>query len=220
MITRMESATELIALTVLRKINSDQHHPIQPETLTEAFRARWPLPGSKTPMNDATQATAQAASNYVGQDEGIWQENVSQAWQSAVKETAQEHLSTARENFREGELAQGAESLTDAVRTTLGYIAAVRRWPHSTDEELHSAAAALASGREWPETKEESDDAPDNISEEGKRLNASLGASMGLPDSIRSGTYTSDPDDAEENGFLFAETVMDLAEKLAGATTP
>ena len=43
---------------------------------------------------------------------------------------------------------------------------------------------------------------------------------MGLPDSIRSGTYTSDPDDAEENGFLFAETVMDLAEKLAGATTP
>ena len=118
MITRMESATELIALTVLRKINSDQHHPIQPETLTEAFRARWPLPGSKTPMNDATQATAQAASNCVGQDEGIWQENVSQAWQSAVKETAQEHLSTARENFREGELAQGAESLTDAVRTT------------------------------------------------------------------------------------------------------
>ena len=82
------------------------------------------------------------------------------------------------------------------------------------------AATALASGHGWPETMEELDNAPDNMSEEDKRLNASLGASMGLPDSIAFGAYTDDPDDAEEHGFLFAETVMALAEKLAGATNP
>lgn len=35
---------------------------------------------------------------------------------------------------------------------------------------------------------EELDDALDNMSEDGKRLNDSLGASMGLPDSIAFGT--------------------------------
>ena len=220
MTTRMESATELVALTVLRKTNSAQASPVQPETLREAFRARWPVPGSNTPMNDATQAAAQAASKCDGQDEEIWKATVSQAWQSAAIETAQEYLRTAKENFRKGEIAQGAESLTDAVRATLGYIAAARGWPHGTDEDLHMAATALASGQGWPETMEELDDALDNMSEEGKHLNSSLGASMGMPDSIAFGTYTDDPDDAEENGFLFAETVMALAEKLAGATNP
>jgi hypothetical protein len=39
---------------------------------------------------------------------------------------------------------------------------------------------------------------------------------MGLPGSIAFGTYLEDPDDAEENGFLFAEMVMELAPRLAG----
>ena len=226
MTTRMESATEGIALTVLRKIGSDQNLLIQPDRLREAFQAIWPIPSSNTPMNDALAAAAQAASNCAGQDgetgqdEKTWKTTVSQAWQPALKEVTREYLRTAKENFRKGELAQGAETLTDAVRATLGYIAAARGWPHRTDEDLHMAATALASGQGWPETMEELDDALDNMSEEGKHLNASLGASMGLPDSIAFGTYTGDPDDAEENGFLFAETVMALAEKLAGATNP
>ena len=220
MTTRMESTTELVALTVLRKIGSDLDSPIQPETLREAFRARWPVLGSNTPMNDAMGAAAQAASNCAGQDGEAWKAAVSRAWQPAAREAAQEYLSTARENFRKGELAQGVESLTDAVRATLGYIAATRGWPHATDEDLHMAATALASGQGWPETMEELDDALDNMSEEGKHLNASLGASMGLPGSIAFGAYTDAPYDAEESGFLFAETVMVLAEKLAGATSP
>jgi len=57
----MESATELVALTALRKANSAQDAPIQMETLREAFLARWPVPGSNTPMNDAIGAAAQAA---------------------------------------------------------------------------------------------------------------------------------------------------------------
>ena len=220
MTTRMESATELIALTVLRKTNSAQASPVQPETLRDAFRARWPVPGSNIPMDDAIAAAAQAASNCAGQDDETWKDTVSRAWQPAAREAAREYLGTARESFRKGDLAQGAESLTDAVRVTLGYIAAAHGWPHATDQDLHMAATALASGQRWPETMEELDDALDNMSDEGKHLNASLGASMGLPDSIAFGTYTDDPNDAEENGFLFAETVMVLAEKLSGATTP
>ena len=220
MTTRMESATELVALTVLRKIGSDQNLTIQPDRLREAFQATWPIPGSNTPMSDALGAAAQAASNCAGQDGETWKATVSRAWQPAAREAAREYLRTARENFRKGEIAQGAESLTDAVRATLGYIAAARGWPHATDEDLHMTTTALASGQGWPETMEELDDALDNMSEEGKHLNASLGASMGLPDSIAFGTYTDAPEDAEENGFLFAETVMVLAEKLARATNP
>ena len=220
MTTRMESATELVALTALRKANSAQDSPVQPETLREAFRARWPVPGSNTPMNDAMGAAAQAASSFAGQDGEAWKAAVSRAWQPAAREAAQEYLKTARESFRKGEIAQGAESLTDAVRATLGYIAAARGWPHATDEDLHMTTTALASGHGWPETMEEFDDALDNMSEEGEHLNACLGASMGLPGSIAFGTYTDAPYDAEESGFLFAETVMVLAEKLAGAATP
>ena len=159
MTTRMESATELVALTALRKTNSAQDSPIQPETLREAFRARWPIPGSNTPMNDAIGAAAQAASNFAGQDGEAWKAAVSRAWQPAAREAAQEYLMTARESFRKGDLARGAESLTDAVRATLGYIAADRGWPHGTDEDLHMVATALASGHGWPETMEELDEA-------------------------------------------------------------
>ena len=220
MTTRMESATKIVALTALRKANSAQDSPVRPETLREAFRARWPVPGSNMPMNDAIGAAAQAAGNCAGQDGEAWKAAVSRAWQPAAREAAQEYLRTARENFRKGDLAQGAESLTDAVRATLGYIAAAREWPHATDEDLHMAATALASGHGWPETMEELDAALDNMSEEGKHLNECLGASMGLPGSIAFGAYTDAPYDAEESGFLFAETVMVLAEKLAGAATP
>ena len=177
----MESATELVTLTVLRKIGSDQDSLTQPETLREAFRARWPIPGSHTPMNDAIGAAAQAASNCAGQDGEAWKDAVSQAWQPAARETAQEYLRSARENFRKEELTQGAESLTDAVRATLGYIAAARGWPHATDEDLYMAATALASGHGWPETMEELNDALDSMSEEGKHLNASLGQAWGCP---------------------------------------
>ena len=163
-------------------------------------------------MNDAIGAAAQAATSCAGQDGETWKAAVSQAWQPVARETAQEYLRTAREDFRKGDLTQGAENVTDAVRATLGYISAVRGWPDTTDEDLHMAATALASGHGWPETMEELDDALDNMSEKGKHLNACLRASMGLPDSIAFGAYTDDPDDAEENGFLFAETVMALAE--------
>ena len=58
------------------------------------------------------------------------------------------------------------------------------------------------------------------MSEEGKHLNALLGANLGLPDRMAFGTYTDAPNGAKQNGFHFAQTVMTLAEQLAVAPTP
>ena len=49
----------------------------------------------------------------------------------------------------------------------------------------------------------------------GKHLASALGASTGLPDSIKFGTYMDHPEAAEENGLSFAETVIDIANQLA-----
>ena len=108
------------------------------------------------------------------------------------------------------------ETLTDAVRATLGHIAATRNWPHSAHEDLYRIAAALGSNRDWPATMEEFQRALEKCTKEGEHLGATLGASMGLPGSIRFGTYLEYPEDAEENGFLFATTAIELAHSLAG----
>ena len=179
MTTRMEKVAEDVALTVLQKTGSAADPPFQPETLKEAFQARWPTPDSRQPMNDAMSAAAQAASSCTGQDVDSWKTTVSQAWQPAVKEVVEEYFKTARHSFEKGEPLEGVETLTDAVRATLGHIAAAREWPHNTDDDLYAVAAALGSGSGWPGTMEEFDQALDNASEEGKDLRAALGASMG-----------------------------------------
>ena len=63
---------------------------------------------------------------------------------------------------------------------------------------------------------EDFEQALDHRTREGEHLGATLGASMGLPRSIRSGTYLEYPEDAEENGFSFATTAIELANRLAG----
>ena len=86
------------------------------------------------------------------------------------------------------------EALTDAVRATLGHIAAVRNWPHNTHDDLYSIAAALGSGSEWPNTMEEFDRALEGVSKEGDNLCAALGASMGRPRMLKFGVYAENPD--------------------------
>ena len=103
MTTRMEKVAEDVALTVLRKTGSAADPPFQPETLKEAFQARWPTPDSRQPMNDAMSAAAQAASSCTGQDVDSWKTTVSQAWQPAVKEVVEEYFKTARHSFEKGE---------------------------------------------------------------------------------------------------------------------
>ena len=46
-------------------------------------------------------------------------------------------------------------------------------------------------------------------------MDAAFAASMGRPDMLKFGVYAENPDDAEEDGFLFATTAIDLANQLA-----
>ena len=103
MTTRMEKVAEDVALTVLQKAGSTAQRPLQPETLKEAFHARWPTPDSRTPMNDAMSAAVQAASSFTGQDAGSWKATMSQAWQPAVDEVVQEYFKTAQLSFEKEE---------------------------------------------------------------------------------------------------------------------
>ena len=218
--TRMETVTEDVALAVLRKLAVAANPPLQPEILKEAFQARWPTPDSTTPMNDAMNAAAQAVGNCIDQGPDSCKTAVSQVWQPAVEEVVEEYFKSAKRSFRKGDRLEGAEILTDAVRATLGHIAAARNWPHSTHDDLYSIAAALGSGTGWPDTMEEFDEALKNLSEEGDNLGAALGASMGRPDMLKFGFYAEAPEEVEEDGILFATTTIELANRLAGHAAP
>ena len=224
--TRMEKVAEDVALAALRKVGSSIRPPLQQEQLKSAFGTRWPVPGSNMPMNDAMGAALDAvAANTPGQDKphAILSEakkRIEETWSKSVEEVVQEYFKSARHSFEKGEPLDGAETLTDAVRATLGHIAAVRNWPHGAHDDLYCIAAALGSGQGWPNTPEEFDQALNNRSEEGFHLGAALGASMGRSRSIKFGTYAENPDEAEEDGFLFAETTIELANRLAKQVTP
>ena len=216
MTTRMEKVAGDVALTALGKAGYEARTALHPESSKAAFQVLWPIPDSSRPMNDAINTAAQAASNCTGQDVETWQSRVGQVWQPAVEEVVELYLETARHSFERGDIRQGAETLTDVVRATLGSIAASRNWPHSSDDNLFRAAAALGSETGWPQTTEEFDQSLASLSKEGHHLNSALGASMGLPSSIAFGTYSEDPKAAEENGLSFATTIMDLAKRLVG----
>ena len=220
MTTRMEKVAEDVALTALSKAGSEANMALHLEASKAAFQAAWPTPDSTRPMNDAINTAAQAASNCTGQDAETWESSIGQVWQPAVEEVVGVYLRTARYSFKKGEARQGAETLTDVVRATIGNIAASRNWPHSTDDHLYSIIAALGSGNGWPQTMEEFDQALESSSEDGEHLSLALGASMGLPESIAFGTYLEDPETAEENGLSFVDTVMELANRLAGQERP
>ena len=215
MTTRMEKVAEDVALAVLRNTGPSARPPLLPERIAQAFQAQWPIPDSRTPMNDAMGAAARAAASCAGQNADSWKKTIYQAWQPAVQETVDEYFEEARRSFERGQYLEGAEVLADAVRAALGHIASARNWPHGTHSDLYSIVAALGSGSRWPETLEEFDQALDNCSEEGSLLASALGASTGLPDSINFGTYDGNPEIVEENGLSFAETVIELANQLA-----
>ena len=214
--TRMEKVAQDVALTALRIVTHVAQPTPQLERIKEDFQARWPVPDNNRPMNDAMTAVVQAVSSCTGQDADTWKTTVSQTWQPAVEEVVEAYFKAARTSFQKGDALEAAEILTDAVRATLGHIAATRDWPHGTHNDLYSIAAALGGRTEWPENLEEFDKALDNCSKEGKRLGSALGASTGLPRSITFGSYVDAPGSAEEDGLSFAETVIELANRLAG----
>ena len=213
--TKMENVTEAIALRALERTAPAAQPSLRLEKLKEAFRAEWPLPESDTPMKDAMDAAAQAASSCSSQYVDFREITMSQTWQPAVEEVVEDYFKVARCSFRKGEHLEAVVTLTDAVRVTLGHIAAVRNWPHGTDDNLYRIAAALGSGSECPQTTEDLDQALQNCSKKGRNMDAAFAASMGRPDMLKFGVYAENPDDAEEDGFLFATTAIDLANQLA-----
>lgn len=217
--SRMEKVTEDITLMALKQACSTTQTPSRTEALQEAFQAGWPTPDSDQPMNDAISAAARLV-DVSGQNPDTWKEAMAEAWQPALETVVTEYLESARESFQSGEHTQEAENLTDAVRATIGQIAASRNWPYSTDDSLFKTAAALGSGTGWPRTTEEFNQALASLSKDGDHLNSAPGASMGLPKSIAFGTYTEDPEAAEESGLGFAATVTELAHRLAGQEAP
>ena len=217
MTTRMERVAEDIALATLRKACTLAEPALQPEKLHEQFRTMWPAGGSLLPMNDAMSAVVGAAAHSAHvPDRESWKILMEDAWSGAVEEVVQGYFKTAQHSFENGQPMEGVETLTDAVRATLGQIAATREWPHSTDEDLYSIAAALASGNGWPEKMEEFDQALKDASPEGGNLCAALGACMGRPDVLRFGLYEGDREGPESDGFLFARTTIELANRIAG----
>ena len=216
MTTRMEKVAEDVALAALRKTAHTAGTPLDMAVLKKAFLERWPVPDSNRPMSDAVGATALVVGSCIDQNPESWGTAVAQAWQPAVQETVEEYFNTARLNFQKGEALEGLEILTDAVRATLGHIAMARNWPHSTDDDLYRITAALGSGTGWPGTTEELDRALENASKDGQEMSAAMGASMGRPRMLKFGAYEEDPDGAEEDGFLFAKTTVELVNRLAG----
>ena len=148
--SRMEKVAKDVALIALGSAGTVSNPPIEPEALKEAFQAIWPTQDNQRPMNDAMGAAAQAASGCSGQNAENWQTTMSRSWQAAVEEVVQEYFKAAQYSFEKGEPLQGAEILTNAVRATLGQIAATRDWPHGNHEDLFNIAAALAVAANGP----------------------------------------------------------------------
>ena len=215
--TRMEKVAQDVALTALRIVTHVAQPTPQLKRIKEDFQAKWPVPDSKRPMNDAISAVAQAVSSCTGQDADTWNTTVSQTWQPAVEEVVEAYFKAARISFEKGAPRDGVETLTDAVMgVTPGQIAALRNWPHSTHDNLYRIAAALGNGHRWPNTMEEFDQTLENASEDGR----DLGVSMGRPDMLKFGVYAENPDGPEEDGILFATTTIELANRLAQQAAP
>jgi hypothetical protein len=99
-------------------------------------------------MTDAMRAAAQSVGNCSCQGADTWETAVSQQWQAAIEEVVREYFNAAQHSFEKREPLEGVEILTDAVRSTLGHIAAVRNWPHGSHDDLYSIAADLGNGSE------------------------------------------------------------------------
>ena len=219
MTTRMEKVAEDVALTALKTATSMSESTLDPDALRLTFLRHWPPEGSHSPMNDAMNMAITAAGfTGDGPEEASWHGLLEKAWDQAVEDTVQEYFSSARRSFKQGEPLQALETLTDAVRATFSHIAAGRQWPHATDDDIYCISAGLGSNDQWPATLEELDQALLNRSKEGRDMGLAMSASMGRPNMFNFGTYLDEPEAAEQDGFLFASTAIELANRLAKGT--
>ena len=218
--TRMESVTEEIALAVLQNVRYAVEPSLSMEKLKKNFYARWPAEGSRFPVNDALRAARNATTpdkertrseRYEGE---IGETPIADAWDEAVTETVARYFDMARTSFTEGKPLEGTETLTDAVRAALGFIAATRDWPHGTREDLYNVAEGLAAGT-LPKENDNAFEYPDTVSEEGVELCSFFAASMGCPEAVKFGFYGDNKNAVREDAILFARRAIELAGRLA-----
>ena len=218
--TRMERATEWIALAVLRRVSAAAEPSLPLEKLEKNFYAGWPTEGSRLPMTDAMRVVLKAAAADREQlpgcrDEGQANETtpMANAWECAVSEAVEEYFATAQRSFAEGNPMEGTEALTDAVRAALGYIAARREWPHGTQTDLYDVTTALATGT-VPEDDDKAAELLDSAPEEGIDLCSAFAASMGQPASVKFGMFYDSRDGCDADATMFARRSIELARRL------
>ena len=220
MATRMEQTTEKIALAALRNICAAAKSPLSVEKLEKDFYAEWPIEGSKFPMNHAMRSARNAAITGQGRTRGgrdgeeIRKTPMADAWEEAVTQTVAQYFDTARQYFDKGEPLEGTEALTDAVRAAVGYIAAMREWPHGTIGDLYNVAEGLATGA-LPEEGDNWWEYPDTATDEGAEFRSFFAASMGRPSSVQFGLFYDSQDGSDEEAVMFARRAIELAGRLA-----
>ena len=221
MATRMEQATEKIALAVLQNVSVIVEPPLSMEKLKKNFYARWPSEGSKFPMNDAMLAARNAViaskepvRSGWNEEEGTWKTPIADAWDEVVAETVAQYFDKAWKSFDRGDSLEGTEILTDAVRAALGYIAATREWPHGTQGELYNVAEGLATGS-LPKEDDNWWEYPDTATDEGAEFRSFFAASMGRPSSVKFGLFYDSQDGSDEEAVMFARRAIELARRLA-----
>ena len=171
-------------------------------------------------MNDAMRAARNAAiaskerTRSGWDEEGTWKTPIADAWDEEVSKAVAQYFDKSQKNFVRGESFEGTETLTDAVRAALGYIAATREWPHGTREDLYNVAEGLAAGA-LPKENDNVFEYPDTVSEEGIDLCSAFAASMGRPASVKFGLFYDSKDGSDEDAIMFARRTIELAQRLA-----
>ena len=221
--SKMEKVVEEIALDVLRNVAAIAEPPLRKMQLERSFLGEWPADSSRFPINDAMKAAVNAAiasgsRPNSGWNQGVegWKTPIADTWDRAVSEAVDGFFEKARECFDKERFLEGTETLTDAVRVTLGDIAAQRGWPHGTDDDLYRAAAALATDGRFPGDSEDLYVLLENASEDGMDLCGALGASMGRPETVMCGLYGEEQTGVGEDAQRFARMTITKARSLAG----
>ena len=205
--SRMEKIAEEIALTVLRNLGTREGLTVPAETLERDFCDHWPSDGSRYPINDAIDAVASLGVLEVGQLPAVWR--------TAADDTVVACFEDAQASFESDDYLQGTETLANAVRASLGYIAATFGWPHAVDDDLYRTAAALATGRPFPADDDNLYVLLDDASDEGLDLCSALGAVLGRTDALRCGLYDETAFRAQHDSRLFARMTITIAQTLA-----
>ena len=162
--------------------------------------------------------TAQVIRQREGTNSTDWSTPLTDHWGEVLQEVAEqatkEHLERAEALFGEENVIEAAEEMTHAVVCQVTAIAAKGGWPHSEETQIYDAVTALATGR-IPVEAEDTYKLMGTASDKGIDLSNAFGASMGHPESLRTGMSNETPQEAREDSQYYARTTIELARELS-----